>query len=402
MRALFTLLLMLLPVLAGGQVWSPIALGTNETIRMVENTSFSARWVVGTGGFAAQSDHLREVWTTVDVGTSADLLSVIQPVSGQVWLGAGDGVVRRLVSGDWEGRNLPVADEDFSLFTRGSGTAAAVGTGGSIYVSLNGGDDWSLKYSAGVPLHGGKGFVTNRFWVVGDEGTILTTADGGDNFVLCDSGTSADLYAFLEGPAHIAVGEHGTILKSTDVGVTWEPRESGTSQTLRAIGSSGQNANWMLVAGDAGTVLKSTDGGDTWCRLTPDTVVDLHAVCMVTNSEYIVGGEGGLLLRTTTGGGECIAVAADLLPPAGLALDVYPNPLPAAGRVEFAAAQGGEYSIDLFDVAGRRLARLGEGRLAAGERRGIALDPQGLSAGVYFVRIRQGEAVLARRFTVLR
>ena len=363
MRALLCTFLLLIAAAAAAQDWTLVPLGTTADILHIEDHSGTMLWAVGRGGFATKSDVAHEIWTQQDVGTSADLNSVLQPASGQVWLGAGAGVVRRLINSAWVGRNLPVSNEDFHLFSRGSGTAGAVGSGGSIYLTVNGGDTWTLKLNAGVPLHGGKGFVTSIHWVVGDAGTILKTSDGGDSYTALASGTTADLYAFLEGGggAYFAVGAQGTILKSTDGGLTWSPRSSGTFQTLRAISYSGQNANWMIVAG-----------------------------------------EGGVMFRTTTGGGDCISVAADYLPPARLELDLYPNPLLGAGRLEFAAERGGDFSLAVFDVAGRRLLSLDRGRLAAGERRSAALLSGNLPAGVYFVRLELDGERVGRRFTVLR
>ncbi len=406
MRILLTILM--LASLAGGaaaQVWTAHSVGgSTADILAIEHTSFSDLWLSGRGGLVAHSDPAREVWTIENVGSAADFPSVMRSNSVNTWVGAGSGQVRRFNGVDWNIRNLPVGNQEFSLFSRGSGTAMAVGSGGDIYKTVNSGIDWDFSYNAGVPLHDGKGFVTGRSWVVGDQGTILKTEDGGANWSHLNSGTTADLHAFMEGgySAYFAVGAEGTILKSTDAGATWSPRDSGTWQTLRDIDYSGQASGWIIVVGDAGTVLKTTDNGENWCRLSPGTNENLNAVNAITNSEYIVGGDDGTLLRTTDGGGDCIAVAADLPTQENSDLRIYPNPLRGEARASFHSQRGGAYELALYDLAGRRITTIERGRLAAGDEGTAIVKSRDLPAGVYFLQFHLGEDRITRRITILR
>lgn len=310
MRILTTLALALFALPALASDWEEIALGTTADLLGL-NSSFAGVYVVGRGGFAALSDFTRTVWTPVNTGTASDLISVHQPSSGQVWVGASGGDVQILISGTWESRDIP-SGQNFRLRSRSSGATWAIGSGGSIYSTLNLGQDWALKHTAAVQLHDGSGFVNSLAYFVGDDGTFLRTTNGVD-FIAKDTGTSADLYGAGDGPANwpYAVGAGGTIIRSTDGELTFDLLFSGTTQNLRAFSTSAQNANWMLAAGDDGTLLKSTDAGDSWCSLDTGSSADFNAVAMLTNSEYLVAGDGGVLLRTTTGGGTCTFVAAD-------------------------------------------------------------------------------------------
>src|SRR5690606_27218550 len=75
MRCLFVVLsLLVLPILpATAQEWMPIDLGTTATLRAIEQGSTPVRYLVGDGGYVAQSDEAFTGWTPVDVGTSVDL-----------------------------------------------------------------------------------------------------------------------------------------------------------------------------------------------------------------------------------------------------------------------------------------------------------------------------------------
>jgi hypothetical protein len=59
--------------------------------------------------------------------------------------------------------------------------------------------------------------------VVGFEGTILRTTDGGLHWTMQTSGTTRDLYgvSFIDANTGIVVGTDGTILRTTTGGVTW-------------------------------------------------------------------------------------------------------------------------------------------------------------------------------------
>src|SRR5690606_32273764 len=78
------------------------------------------------------------------------------------------------------------------------------------------------------------------------------------------SGTSRALYGVAYGGGMwVAVGDNGTILTSAD-GATWTSRTSGTTQILNGVAYGG--GMWVVV-GTGGTILTSTNG-TTWTSRT--------------------------------------------------------------------------------------------------------------------------------------
>jgi len=300
------------------QSWNPMVSGTTEDLNFIENGSFSDCWVVGDGGFVATSADCA-TFSPVNVNAgSADLISLHRSTSVNIWVAGELGVVRRLLGGSWVVRDIPGAGatgERFFLFSRSSDYLMAVGDQGSVFRNLTGtAGGWEPRTSAGVPLHGGYGYVATTSHVVGAGGLILETPDGGLTWVQRPSGTTADLFAFVPGStgSQLIVGDQGTILKSTDGGLTWDSKPSNTSAALRFVSTSGQNTNYMLAVGDDGVVLRSIDGGETWCFLHA-TISHLRGVEMVSNSVSLVVGENGLILRTDNGGGDCQTAPLTLL-----------------------------------------------------------------------------------------
>lgn len=98
---------------------------------------------------------------------------------------------------------------------------------------------------------------------------------------------------------------------------------------------------------------------------------------------------------------ERFAVAAASAPSAFELGKVFPNPLRAQARMKYALPEEAEVSIVVYDVLGRRVARLVGGRREAGVHR-TQMDADRLASGKYFVRMRAGSFQETRQLTVVR
>lgn len=86
---------------------------------------------------------------------------------------------------------------------------------------------------------------------------------------------------------------------------------------------------------------------------------------------------------------------------AAFALDApFPNPTSGPTSVELRTASPEAVTVEVFDALGRRVAVLHDGVLAAGTHR-LALDTRVLAVGVYVVRARTEDGVVARRVVVI-
>ena len=91
-------------------------------------------------------------------------------------------------------------------------------------------------------------------------------------------------------------------------------------------------------------------------------------------------------------------------PSSGFAL-VNDNPFTGAGAFKLTLSRTAEVTMDLFDVAGRKVKSLYEGRFAPGqhELRWDARNEQGqrMPAGLYFARVGVGDAHLVRKVVLM-
>jgi hypothetical protein len=106
------------------------------------------------------------------------------------------------------------------------------------------------------------------------------------------------------------------------------------------------------------------------------------------------------------GAGSVTGIPGDGPAGAGVPLRVWPNPARSGSRIAFRLAEAGPVRVDVFDVAGRAVRTLLEGRLDAGDHeiswegrdeRGIAVP-----SGVYFLRVLSSDGVRHTRVLRLR
>jgi aminopeptidase N len=92
-------------------------------------------------------------------------------------------------------------------------------------------------------------------------------------------------------------------------------------------------------------------------------------------------------------------------PTPSIAARVSPNPALGEATIEFLLDEAGEVALDVYDVAGRRVASLRRAALPAGWNAlavGAGADARIERGGVYFYRLRSGARSATGKFTLLR
>jgi hypothetical protein len=87
--------------------------------------------------------------------------------------------------------------------------------------------------------------------------------------------------------------------------------------------------------------------------------------------------------------------------PASLSLSSRPNPLRGAGRIRFFLPRTGVVMLSLYDVSGREVARLADGRLFEAGWQEIPLKAGSLRGGIYLCSLRSGGELVSRRMVVI-
>jgi photosystem II stability/assembly factor-like uncharacterized protein len=106
----------------------------------------------------------------------------------------------------------------------------------------------------------------NLGWVVGQNGTILCTEDGGTTWTpqQCSSDRSLNAFCSANSQKCYAVGDNGTQMLTTDGGTSWETGSGGfySPARLEFAGFFDDLHGWACQAG--GEIAMTSDGGMTW------------------------------------------------------------------------------------------------------------------------------------------
>jgi photosystem II stability/assembly factor-like uncharacterized protein len=177
-----------------------------------------------------------------------------------------------------------------SVFSRDGIDVWAVGDGGEIYRSLNGGSSWTHSTLGNRTLRDVQATGLNVV-IVGDSGKIWRSQDSGGSWALTVLPGAPDLRAVVTVSAleWYAFGAGGTIVKSGDAATTWNPEVSGTAAMLRAARFTDPQHGWAV--GDAGTVLGTVDGV-SWAQVAVSSSASLFDVDANGPVVWAVGADG--------------------------------------------------------------------------------------------------------------
>ena len=351
MRPLFVALivLILLCSAAFGQPGSWVELtGTGTSIQLTD-VQFSSRlagWVSGHDGTILRTTNGGTTWSSQYSEYTLLLRDLYVLDSLHAWAigrnnlaGYQPRVFYTINGGEnWYGR---MSGAEYGVHFVSPTTGWAVGNGGAVRISTDGGNTWAAQISNTTRrLYTVFFRDTSMGWCAGDSGTIIRTTDAGLHWTVCPTPAIVRLQKihFVSPTAGWAVGDQGTIMHSTDGGLTWASQTSGASARLNAIHC--LDATTAYVGGEDGLILKTEDGGATWRGQHTGTVESLYGLCFVDPSRGWAVGANGFACATTVGGGTASLLAPVLDSPDDMAVLTDTNPLfrwrAAAGAASYA------------------------------------------------------------------
>lgn len=233
-----------------------------------------------------------EAATTLPVTTGTNLAAVIFDGIRFIALGD-DGSIIKNSSADilvWEAATPISTPPVMNALSVGAGVYLAVGDAGAIYTNASDGatDSWILQTSGSTNNLYGAAFVNNRFIVVGDNGTLLSSSDG-ISWNQETSNTSNALRHVAYGATNfVAVGDAGTIVSSTDA-TSWTAQAIPTTESFRNITFGPDNQ--FIAVGTTGMLAYSTTGADGSWAISNAGSIDLNSIA--PNQVFIAVGAAG-------------------------------------------------------------------------------------------------------------
>ena len=143
-------------------------------------------------------------------------------------------------------------------------------------------------------------YSSERGWIVGENGSIFYTYDGGENWTQQYSGTTETLHSIVSaGYTTWACGDNATLLKTQDNGQTWE-KISTIINSLCFYDMSLYNvktsSHELWIAGEDGLIISTGDGGQTWTSHYGGTSWDFFDIDMTEYATSRICGNSGIII----------------------------------------------------------------------------------------------------------
>jgi len=185
------------------------------------------------------------------------------------------------------------------------------------------------------------------------------------------------------------------VYRSTDHGDSWQRilHQPGNMDALHFL------ANGEAVAG-VGSVLHSTDDGLTWTPRNAGLPPGLQVGCFTEILGAVFAGMrfGGLWRED-----QWVVSVPSAAPQAArdFRLTATPSPFSTRTSLRFTLPATTRLTLDLFDIHGKRMARVAEGEFAAGPH-AITLEARTLPPGLYLARLSTGAWEATARVALIR
>lgn len=217
----------------------------------------------------------------------------------------------------WEWQSpVPTGNPLFDLFFMDNDHGWIVGANGTVLVTINGGDLWDI-----IPTGTDKDLQEVVFWntqaglVVCNDGTLLKTLNGGEYWY--DIPTGYDhVYGLEYQSSQIwLLADQGKILHSSNFGFTWNLVYDNPDIQLNAVSFADESLGWVTgydysVTPVAGIILKTYDGGSTWLA---DTLESIYGgdVIFFNEETGFLSASWGYVYKTNDGGNTWVQIHQD-------------------------------------------------------------------------------------------
>lgn len=288
---------------SNGLTWAAQPSGTSESLNAIDFVNTSQGIAAGRQGTIVFTTNGGATWQnsglinppSLNAGHSVGQTAYVVGNSASVMKSADGGI-------SWSGLTIPGSTADLhDVFFITEDQGRVVGSNGAIWFTGNGGAGWSTETS-------GTSQTLNAICFSGNTGIIAANAGvirrrSGTAWVAAPSGVTQNLrdVYLVNGDLGFIVGDQGTILRTDNGGISWTPLAfNGTNWPQHLLGSTRNltsvyfaDAFRGYVTGASGTVLKTEDGGTTWTVENVSTTAGLSAVTPNPDGNLVLAGAGG-------------------------------------------------------------------------------------------------------------
>lgn len=295
----------------GGATWTIIESGNFDYLNDIHFINATTGVAVGNDGVILKTTNGGANWSFVNnSGNFTEFNGVHFPTSDTGYVVGEQAVLKTVNGGNNWSVIQPVAERNlFDVFFTGQDIGMAVGLGGYIQSTSDGGANWANNTAVPITIQSAS-FVNadTGYFGGGDNmgGAIYKTADGGNSFTklaLPSPITPISSVFFANensGYAATILNSDRVFLKTTDGGDNWSPVPSNTQAVFISIHFPTPDTGYAV--GTSGAMVKTTDGGESWNALSTGTTNTLNSVFFVDEQTGYIAGDIATLRKTTNGG----------------------------------------------------------------------------------------------------
>lgn len=300
---------------------------------------------VGDRGHVVLSDDQGKTWRQATVPTRVLLTAVTFPTATDGWAVGHDGTILHSADGGatWMLQRSQPFDPDVAIRAEEDALAAAEAAGVDIESDAGSAVGVAAGSRVGAALLDAWFADATHGYVVGGNGTLLETTDGGATWIdrsdRLDNPDGWHINAIAALPSNprilVLAGEKGTLYRSTDGGQKFSRMRLANEGSYFGVVATGKD---VFLFGLQGRLFRSRDGGGSWKPLESSVTSGLNDGVALADGTVVIGGNAGVV----------VTVAPDA---------VRPVTVRRSDRKTVASVVGVDGGLLLVGEAGVKLAR---------------------------------------------
>jgi photosystem II stability/assembly factor-like uncharacterized protein len=268
----------------GGQSWTQQNSLVQEDLKGIKFVTSLKGWAVGDNGTLIRTEDGGQTWTSQNAGTFEDLHAIdfVGLDGGNGFIVGDNGVVKKSEDGgeSWINAWLTYYPQN-SMYALDISSSGIAWFGGDEEIFWTGAYDpyprpsgWIRRDAPGISedIRDMIAITETDVWMVGDNGTVISTQDAGLNWDIHPGFQDALLCLEKTGSTMWIGSDMGSIWKSVDDGQNWSQLNSipGGNSILKMVFTSALNG-WSIVGinsdfdvDNVNRIYQTNDGGQSW------------------------------------------------------------------------------------------------------------------------------------------
>ncbi|MEO8211324.1 MAG: YCF48-related protein [bacterium] len=412
--------------------WYQQSSGVNDFLISIYFVNSNTGWICGDNGRILKTTNGGENWLTQVSNINFALRSIYFLNENTGWAAGGkfdltficSKIILKTTNGGntWlQNFNTPdfyntLNNIYFSDFNTGYATGfggTGSGTTGVFLKTTNAGNSWveygsSESYSSIYFTDQTNGWLLSNYGddTGHDTAFLIKTINSGDNWtriISKDKNTFKKIQFISFNTGYILARDQlngfnrNLILKSTDGGINWIDIYPDIQFSLDAMYFIDEDTGW--VAG--GKIYKTINGGSNWSLQLDNGLQFINAINFVNTLTGWAVGEGGLILKTITGGLTSIGYSNENIPNDFSLSQNYPNPFNPTTNINFSIPKSSFVTLKVYDMLGKEVASLVNENLNPGSYY-FDFNAANLTSGIYFYKLTTLNFTDIKKMTLLK